>query len=61
MVSATADPYICQIYFNEKEVDFYECKKSKYQGVLNQYPQRTMSCTSISSNPNIIHKLMKHF
>lgn len=61
MVSATVDKEVCGLFFGEGNVDFYECKKSENLGTLNQYPQKSMSRSSLAKNPGIIPKLMKHF
>lgn len=61
MVSATVDEGICRQYFGWDRVDFYECKRAKYQGPLCQYPGRSMSRSSISSDPGIVRRLMNRF
>lgn len=61
MVSATVNEDICRGYFGENNVDFYECKKAKYKGKLNQYPGKSMSRTSVANNPGIIQRLMNRF
>ena len=61
MVSATADRDICRQFFGEDNVNFYECKKAEYMGTLNQYPQRSMSRSSIKSDQGIVRRLMKRF
>lgn len=61
MVSATADRDICCQFFGEDNVNFYECKKAEYMGTLNQYPQRSMSRSSIKSDQGIVRRLMSHF
>lgn len=43
MLSATANKDICQYYFGEKNVAFYECKEAKMTGILIHYYDRTMS------------------
>ena len=61
MVSATVDEKICRNYFGENNVNFYECKRAKYTGVLNQYPQKSMSRSCIDNNSGIIQKIIKRF
>lgn len=61
IVSATVDEGICRQYFGWDRVDFYECKRAKYQGPLCQYPGRSMSRSSISSDPGIVRRLMNRF
>lgn len=61
MVSATVDEDICRHYFGWDRVDFYECRRAKYQGPLCQYPGKSMSRSSISSDPGIVRRLMKRF
>lgn len=61
IVSATVDETICNKYFGEDNVNFYECKKARYKGTLSQYPSKSMSRSSIANNPGIIRRLMKHF
>ena len=40
---------------------FYECKKAKYMGQLNQYPGKSMSRSSIANSPGIIRRLINRF
>lgn len=61
IVSATADREVCSMFFGEGNVDFYECKKAQYMGTLNQYPQKSMSRSSLANNPGITRRLIKHF
>lgn len=61
MVSATVDEKICRYCFGEDRVEFYECKKAKYMGTLNQYPGKSMSRSSIANNPGIVRRLMNRF
>ena len=61
MVSATVDEGICRKYFGDKNVSFYECKKAKYEGILNQYHGRSMSRSSIDASPGIIKRIMEMF
>ena len=60
-VSATADEAICEWYFGEENIDFYECKKAKYKGELRQYYEKSMSRSCLAENPGIIEKLMRQF
>ena len=53
MVSATASKDICECVFGREKVDFYECKKARYKGVLKQYHARSMSRINIGMNPEI--------
>lgn len=55
------NPCICRLYFGENRVKFYECKKAKYMGQLNQYPGKSMSRSSIASSPGIIRRLINRF
>lgn len=59
MMSATADEIICNYCFGSQWVEFYQCKKAKYTGTLNQYTDGTMSRAYIDKNPGIIDKTMK--
>lgn len=61
MVSATVDENICNKYFGKNNVNFHECKKAEYKGTLSQYPDKSMSRSSVANNPGIIRRLMKHF
>lgn len=62
IVSATADEEICRQFFGpDRDVVFHECKQARYMGKLLQYPDRSMSRSSIDSNKGIVHRLMKHF
>jgi len=59
MVSATADETICRYYFGEENVEFYTCKKTRYEGTLKQYPGMSMSRSCIDANPGIIQYISK--
>ncbi len=61
IVSATAYEKVCNMYFGEENVDFYECKKAGYMGTLNQYPQKSMSRSSLANSPGVIQRLMGRF
>ena len=61
IVSATADEEIYKKFFGEENVEFYECKKAKYQGTLKQYPEKSMSRICVANNPGIIRSLMQRF
>ena len=61
MVSATANERICYDFFGKENVAFYECKVAAYMGNLFQYPQKSMSRTSIDNCKGIIERLMKYF
>ena len=61
MVSATVDEEICQNYFQNNNVVFYECKKARYKGTLFQYPQKSMSRASIANDPGIVKRLKLKF
>lgn len=61
IVSATADEIVYRNYFGNTRIDFYECKKAEYMGVLNQYPGKSMSRTCLANNPGIIRRLMNRF
>lgn len=61
MVSATANERICCDFFGADKVDFYQCKRAAYQGTLHQYPQKSMSRTSMANNLGIASKLMERF
>ena len=61
IVSATADERVCNEFFGEGDVNFYECKKAENLGTLNQYPGKSMSRSSISNNTGIIQRLMERF
>jgi hypothetical protein len=61
MVSATVDEDVCRKYFGEGNVSFYECKKAKYEGTLNQYYMKSMSRSSIGEDPTIIKRLIDKF
>ena len=54
MLSATADQTICNYCFGASRVQFYQCKRAEYKGVLNQYTKHTMSRSDIDKNPEII-------
>jgi len=61
MVSATADERICREFFYDRKIEFYKCKKARYEGVLKQYPGRSMSRSSIASDPDVVSRLMEKF
>jgi hypothetical protein len=57
MVSATVDKDICEYIFGKQNVIFYECKRARYKGTLNQYYGKSMSRTCIDNNPGILEKI----
>jgi hypothetical protein len=59
MLSATVNQKICNYYFGSNKVTFYNCKKAKYIGTLNQYDKNTMSQSDIDKNHGIIDKIKK--
>ena len=59
MLSATADRDICEAYFGEDNVKFYECKEAAITGRLNQYGDRAMGRSSMRKDSNIIGKIKK--
>lgn len=59
MLSATANQKICNYYFGASRVKFYNCKRAKYIGILNQYNKNTMSRSDIDKNQGIIDKIKK--
>jgi len=59
MLFATVDEKICNYYFGANRIQFYECKKAKNTGTLNQYTKNTMSRADIEKNPGIIEKIIK--
>jgi len=59
MVSATIDEKICNYYFGEDKVDFYECKMAAYVGTLYQDPSRPMSRSDIAKDPSIYDAIKK--
>ena len=61
MVSATADKAVCRLFFQDRELHFYECANAAYIGDLLQYPQKSMSRISLDNNKGIILRLMKRF
>ena len=62
IVSATADEDICHQFFGpDRDVVFHECKQAQYMGKLLQYPDKSMSRSSIDNDKGIVRRLMKHF
>ncbi len=62
IVSATADEDICRQFFGpDRDVVFHECKQARYTGKLLQYPDKSMSRSSIDNNKGIVRRLMNHF
>ena len=59
MVSATVDEKVCGYYFGEDNMEFYECKKARYEGKLLQDHRRSMSRADISKAPGIIEQIKK--
>lgn len=57
IISATADEDIYKRYFGSDRIKFYECKKAKYAGILEQFYDKSMSRYCIRTNPGIIEKI----
>jgi len=61
MVSATADKDICEYLFGKTKVIFYECNNARYEGVLNQYYEKSMSRACIDKNMEILDKIQQWY
>lgn len=62
IVSATADEDIYRQFFGpNRNVVFHECKQALYLGKLLQYPDKSMSRSSIDNDKGIVRRLMKLF
>lgn len=59
MVSATVDKTVCEYFFGKKNIEFFECKKAKYEGALYQEYRFPMSRNYISKNKEIIKAIKK--
>ena len=59
MVSATANKKVCEYVFGGDNVEFYECKKARLKGKLNQYYDKSMSREYISKNPYVFDRIRK--
>jgi len=59
IVSATVDETVCKYFFGEDKVNFYECKKARYSGSLNQYHNKSMSRACIKKGPAVFDKIEK--
>jgi len=59
MVSATVDKKVCEYYFGMDNVVFYECKKARYKGTLNQFYDKSMSRSCLVKDPAIIDQITK--
>ncbi|SFM36262.1 DEAD/DEAH box helicase family protein [Pelosinus propionicus] len=59
MVSATVDKTVCEYFFGEENMEFYACKKARYEGALYQDYRRPMSRGYISENKDIIKEIKK--
>ncbi|MDR1891927.1 MAG: hypothetical protein LBQ48_02795 [Oscillospiraceae bacterium] len=56
MVSATVDETTCKYYFKDN-MKFYDCKKARHEGTLNQYYDRSMSRADIYKDPAVIDRI----
>jgi hypothetical protein len=61
MVSATVDQEICEMYFGEENVTFYECLKARNKGTLKIYPGRSWSRSDLKRDPAIISRIIDKF
>ena len=59
MVSATVDETVCEYFFGKENIEFYTCKKARYEGALCQDYRRPMSRDYISKNKDIIKGIKK--
>lgn len=59
MVSATVDKTVCEYFFGKENIEFFECKKARYEGALYQDHRRPMSRNYISKNKDIIKEIKK--
>lgn len=60
ILSATVNQKICNYYFGAERMEFYNCKKAKYLGLLNQYDKKTMSRSDIDKYSGIINNIKKY-
>lgn len=59
MLSATADENICEYYFGEDNVTFYECLEAKLTGALVQYYDNSMSRSYIKEHPDVFTRIKR--
>jgi len=59
MVSATVNETVCQYYLGKHNIEFYDCKKAKFTGTLNQYHDRSMSRSDVDKDTAIINQIKK--
>lgn len=60
MLSATANKDICEYYFGEENVRFYECKEAEIAGTLLQYADKPMGCRSIRKDTSIFERIKEY-
>jgi len=56
VLSATVNETIYNYVFGSSRVKFYECKKARYIGTINQYVDKTMSRVYIDKNPDVFEE-----
>lgn len=59
IVSATVDETICNHFFSNKNISFYECKKAEYKGQLLQYPIHSFSRSFLKEHQGLEKYLIK--
>ena len=59
MVSATVDENICKYFFGNDRINFFECRKAEYEGVLYQYPRKSMSRACINKDLSVFERIRK--
>ena len=59
MVSATVDEQVCELYLGKDNMVFHECMKAEYEGVLNQYYDKSMSRTDIDKDNAVLERIKK--
>lgn len=61
IVSATVNEEICEQFLGDADMEYHECRQAKYVGKLLQYPDRSMSRSSIANDQEVVCRLMHHF
>ncbi len=57
ILSATANPELYQMFYPDRQIDFYECQKAQYQGRIIQHTDCSYSGYILEKNPDKINNL----
>lgn len=59
LLSATVDPELYRMLYPNRSIDYYECKKARYQGKIMQYTDSSYSRHALTNNEALLDKVKR--